>query len=282
MNCWRAVRAPSSKKSTAVSEDARQIGLRGVRVLVTRPAHQAEPLVRLIERAGGEAVRLPTIEIVPPANSAAWQSILDRLNDFDFAIFVSRNAVQQALPAMRTHGLPPGLRLAAVGSGTAGMLTEAGLAPALVPAGRFDSEALLELMPDSLVRGKKILIVRGEGGRELLATSLHARGAQVTLAECYRRALPPAPDAGALERMRRGEIDIMVVTSGEGLRNLVALAGDSARTRLFATPLLTVSARQAAVARELGFHAECGVAAQASDAAVLDALHAWRARQISL
>jgi uroporphyrinogen-III synthase len=257
--------------------------LRGVRVLVTRPAHQAGPLVKDIEAAGGEAVRLPAIEIAPPADPAALHAILDRLREFVFAIFISPNAVRQALPHVRAHGgFLPGLRLAAVGQGTLRALNEEGFDRILVPTERFDSEALLALLPPAAVAGKNVLIFRGEGGRELLGEGLSARGARVVYAECYRRVPPRQPDAAALARLRAGEIDILVVTSTEGVRNLCDLVGESGRAQLLATPVVVVGERQAQACRELGFHAEVCVATQASDAAIMAVLRAWRARQNSL
>jgi uroporphyrinogen-III synthase len=253
-----------------------------VRVLVTRPAHQTETLAQLIESAGGEAVRLPTIEIVAPTNSAALHAVLDRLPEFAWAIFISPNAVRMGLPLLRARGLPPGLRLAAVGQGTLRCLADEGFKHVLAPTERFDSEALLELLPASAVAGKDILIVRGEGGREQLGAGLSARGARVAYADCYRRVPPHRPEAAALARLRHGDIDIIVLTSTEGARNLCALVGESGLARLFATPLVVVGERQAQTCRELGFHAELCVAAQASDAAILAMLHAWRARQFSL
>jgi len=257
--------------------------LRGVRVLVTRPAHQAETLAQKIEAAGGEAVRLPTIEIVAPASTAALHAVLDRLPGFAFAIFISPNAVRQFLPLLRTRGgVPPGLRLAAVGQGTLRTLNEEGFDKVLAPLERFDSEALLELLPHAVVAGKDILIVRGEGGHKLLGEELSARGARVAYAECYRRALPRQPDATNLARLRRGEIDILILTSIEGARNLCTLVGESGRAPLLATPVVVVSERLAQTCRELGFRAELCVAAQASDTAILATLHAWRTRQNSL
>jgi len=257
-------------------------GLRGVRVLVTRPAHQAETLAHLIESAGGEAVRLPTIEIVAPTNSAALHTVLDRLPEFSYLIFISPNAVRLGVPLLRARGMPPDLQLAAVGQGTVRCLIDDGFKQVLAPTERFDSEALLELLPASSVTGKAILIVRGEGGREQLGTSLSARGARVAYADCYRRVPPRRPEAAALARLLHGDIDIIVVTSTEGTRNLCALVGESGLARLFATPLVVVGKRSAQACRALGFRAELCVAAQASDAAILAALHAWRARQISL
>jgi uroporphyrinogen-III synthase len=253
-----------------------------VRVLVTRPAHQAETLAQKIEAAGGEAVRLPTIEIVAPASTAVLHAVLDRLPDLGFMIFISQNAVRQFLPLLRTRAMPPGLRLAAVGQGTLRTLNEEGFGNVLAPLERFDSEALLELLPPAVVAGKEILIVRGEGGHKQLGETLRARGARVAYAECYRRVPPRQPDAAILARLRRGEIDILIITSIEGARNLCALVGESAQAPLLAMPVVVVSERLAQTCRELGFHAELCVATQASDAAILDALRAWRARQNSL
>ena len=255
-------------------------GLGGARVLVTRPAHQAETLCRLISDAGGEPVRLPAIEIVPPAGPAALARILDRLDRFDLAIFVSPNAVR-ALTLLNWR-LPATLALAAVGDGTRRALAEAGYSGVLAPAESFDSEGLLALPALQAVRGRRILILRGDGGRELLAEALRARGAEVSYAECYRRQRPAIPDPTALARLVAGEIDIAVVTSSEGLANLLVLGGDAARTRLLATPLVVVSARQEQAARALGFHAAIEIAARADDAAILAAVRVWQATRNSL
>lgn len=253
-----------------------------MRALVTRPAHQAETLAQQIEAAGGEALRLPTIEIVAPADTTALHAVLDRLPEFGFAIFISQNAVRQCLPLLRARGIPPGLRLAAVGQGTRRALDEAGIDHVLAPKERFDSEALLELLPPAVVTGQAILIVRGEGGHKKLGASLTARGARVDYAECYRRALPHQPNAEILARLRRGEVDVLILTSIEGAQNLCTLVGATGRARLLATPVVVVSERLAQTCRELGFSAELCVAAQASDAAIVATLHAWRARQNSL
>ena len=256
--------------------------LQGVRVLVTRPAKQADALVQLIEAAGGEAIRLPTIEIAPPADPAACAALLERLADFDLIIFVSPNAVREALSGIRARGLPKSLRIAAVGQGTQQVLHAEGFANVLAPSGRFDSEALLELLPAASVAGKNVLIVRGAGGRELLSETLRARGALLSQAECYRRLPPRRPDAAALARLQQGGVDIISITSVEGLRNLYDLVGAAGRGQLLATPVLVVSERQAQACRELGFSAALRVATRASDAAIVDALHAWRVSRNSL
>lgn len=281
MSYCSAGHAPSSIKSTAVPDEPAQANLKGVRVLVTRPAHQAEALVRLIEADGGEAIRLPTIEIAPPSDPAAVDAVFKRWADFHLIIFVSPNAVRTALPRLRAFGLPPTVPCAAVGPGTQQALRAAGFEKVLAPSTSFDSEALLELLPAGNVTGKNILIVRGTGGRALLAESLSARGARVTHAESYRRLPPHQPDATALARLVRGEIDIISITSVEGLQNLYALVAPADRGRLLTTPILVVGERQAAAGREHGFSA-IQVAARASDAALLDALRTWRVTRNSI
>jgi uroporphyrinogen-III synthase len=252
-------------------------GLAGVRVLVTRPAKQAQALARAIETAGGEAVRLPTIEFAEPSDRGGLEAALRALPHAAYAVFISTNAAERGLALLREHGgWPPALRFAAVGEATARVLQAAGIREVLAPRERFDSEALLELLPAEAVRGRAVLLFRGEGGRELLAGTLTARGAQVVAVVCYRR-VPAAPDAAVLARLQRGEIDIVTVTSVEGLENLVALAGERARPRLLALPLLVTSDRQAEAARTLGFHGGIRVAARTGDTAILEALTAWRA-----
>lgn len=274
---------PGDRRGGPRREPAVESGLRGVRVLVTRPAHQAEALARKIEAAGGEAVCFPTIEIIAPANTVVLHTVLDRLPEFAFAIFISSNAVREFLPLVRARGgIPSGLRLAAVGQGTLRTLIEAGFDEVLAPLERFDSEALLDLLPPAVVAGKDLLIVRGEGGHKKLGEDLSARGARVTYAECYRRVPPRRPDAATLACLRRGEIDILVLTSIEGAGNLSTLVGESGRARVLALPAVVVSERLARNCRELGFHGDLRVAAQASDTAIVSALHAWRAAQNSL
>jgi uroporphyrinogen-III synthase len=258
-------------------------GLHGLRVLVTRPTHQAQALAERIEQAGGEAILLPTIEISAPADPAALDRLLERLDDFDLAIFVSPNAVRAAMERLKGHrSLPPGLQLAAVGQATLSALHAAGATPALAPTGRYDSESLLALLPAETVAGKRILIFRGNGGRELLGDTLATRGARITYAECYQRVLPRAPDPAVLARLGRGEIDMITVTSIEGLQNLMGMVGDTGRTRLRDTPIVVTSERQAEACRKLGFRDGVHIAEKSSDAAIVAALHAWRAARNSL
>lgn len=244
--------------------------LAGVRVLVTRPAHQAQPLCQLIERAGGVAIRFPTIEIATPADPAALERLLDRLDRFDIAIFVSPNAVTHALDALRARQqtLPPRMIVACIGAGSARALAEGGVATVVTPA-RSDSEGLLEVAPLREVAGQRIVIFRGEGGRELLADTLRQRGADVEYAECYRRRRPRV-DAGAITRdFMQGRIDVVTVTSADALRNLHDMLDALAVPRLQKTPLVVASERIGELAHELGHDGPLAIATDASDEAIL-------------
>jgi len=257
--------------------------LAGVGVLVTRPAHQAEGLVRLIAEAGGRAVRFPTIAIAPPADPETLAPILERLSEFDLAVFVSPNAVEQACAQLAARGIAWPAHLAAFGVGRATLaaLARAGI-EARAPAQRFDSEALLALPDLRDVRGRNAVIFRGDGGRELLAETLAARGARVTFAECYRRVRPAVDPAPVLAGLARGEIQVVVVTSSDGLRNLLALLGPPAREHLKRASIVVLSETQAQLCRRADIGAEVCVAPEASDEAILETVKACRGSRFSL
>lgn len=252
--------------------------LEGIGVLVTRPADQAEGLCALLEAQGAKAVRFPVIEIRAPRDTAALQGLLAQLDEFDMAVFISANAVNRGLPPVLAQGrFPPRLKVAAVGRRTAEELEKFGRPADILPERQFNSEALLALPEMQDVAGRRVIIFRGEGGRELLGETLTGRGARVRYAQVYRRAKPGLDPRALLGRWERGEIDIIIATSNEGLENLVAMAGDVWRRWLFDTPLLVMSERAAQLARHLGFTRPAVVAAEASDAGLVAALKAWRA-----
>jgi uroporphyrinogen-III synthase len=174
------------------------------------------------------------------------------------------------LPLLPEGHLPMVPRLAAVGRATAQALTATGRAPDLVPAGRFDSESLLALPQLADLRGQRVLIVRGTGGRALLGDTLVARGAKLAYAEVYRRALPETDPAPLLARWRQ-DVQLATATSGEVLNNLLTLVGERGRRLLLATPLVVISTRTARSARGQGF-VRVELAERATDDAVVAAL----------
>lgn len=241
--------------------------LQGLHVLVTRPVGQADKLSAGIRQLGGVPIELPLLEIKPLPLAASSPPSLQHV---DLVIFISANAVEHGLAYLQP--LPAPIAIAAIGQATAERLHNAGVQVTLVPA-EFDSEGLLALPALQDLHDKTVLIVRGAGGREKLAQSLGARGAKVRHLEVYRRACPAWRDADVATAMRA---EIVTVTSGEALENLAALAQLPGASALWAKQLLVFHARIASRARELGFTLTPLIAAQPSDAALLEALVHWR------
>jgi len=199
--------------------------LAGMRVLVTRPRERAAGLQALIRAAGGEPVSWPAIEIGDPEDPAALDRTILRLKEFDLAIFISPTAVERGLARIEQLGSiwPAHLPVAAIGAGTRRGLEERGFAEVIVPAGNADSEALLGLPALEQSRGKRVVIFRGKGGRELLPTALAERGAIVEFAECYRRIRPQI--AASSPAWATKALQAVTVSSGEGLENVAAALG---------------------------------------------------------
>jgi uroporphyrinogen-III synthase len=254
--------------------------LQGVGVLVTRPAHQADSLCELIRQQGGTAIRFPVLEIRPPADPQKLLQVIDTIEDYDWAVFISANAVDRTLGIIQgKRDWPKSVRIAVVGKRSAEELERFGLTADLSPQQKFNSEALLALADLQDVGGQRIVIFRGNGGREILANTLRKRGATVEHVEAYRRVRPHSDNAELLRRWRQGLVNIVLVNSAESLRNLVEMLGKSGESLLTATPLLVVSERMLALAEELDFQFPPIVAENATDQAVVDALLAWRRRQ---
>lgn len=230
--------------------------LAGRRIVVTRPAGQAAGLSALIREAGGEALELPAIEIRDLADLAPFHAVADRLESFDCAIFVSRNAVRKALALLEKRRAgqpwPAQLRVATVGGGSREELAARGFTAVIAPAGRADSEALLALPEFTGVAGRRIAIFRGEGGRQYLGETLTARGAVVEHAACYRRTLPAAGSAALAKAWAGGKVDAVFVSSGEGLANLLEMLGSDRPQRLAATALFVPHPRVAEDAARRG------------------------------
>jgi uroporphyrinogen-III synthase len=221
--------------------------LSGIGVLITRPAPMGEPLAYRIEALGGLPILLPTIELESTINSETTAERLNHAAEYHQIILISRNAVRFAKPALDRIRQT---QVAAVGGGTARALAEAGIT-ALTPRDRFDSEGLLALPELTRVAGQRILIIRGNGGRELLAATLRTRGAQVDYAEVYRRTLPSYP-ASRLD-LPWNQLHILTTTSREILNNLVKLLGPERLPHVLDKPLVVVSEPSIAQAREQGF-----------------------------
>lgn len=225
--------------------------LRGARILVTRPARQAAGLAQQIAVLGGKPIIFPAIVILPPVDRSALERVQRDLARYDYAVFVSANAVEYGVgdPA----SWPANLVALAPGPGTASALAAVGVTNVRIPATTMDSEGLLELPELSEVTGKRVVVYRGGGGRDLLGETLVARGATVDYVDCYRRVKPHGDFSAMAAAWTAGEIDALTLTSSEGLDNLWQLFGDPARTKMAATPTFVPHDRIAELARSLGF-----------------------------
>lgn len=239
-------------------------------MLVTRPAQQSDGLCELIEAARGRPVRYPTLSILGPADKHAARAALKIASRADLLVFVSANAVRYAFGLLPDQ-LPLDIDIAAVGSTTATALRDAGLDPTLVPA-RMDSEGLLALPALQAVAGRRVVLLRGNGGRELLADTLRERGAEVSEVEVYRRDLPDRP-AGTANLVAHWTqlVDAVTATSNAILDNLFTLLGEPGAAQLRATPLVVVSQRMAEHALAQGCES-VHLATSARDDDLLDAL----------
>lgn len=212
--------------------------LDGIGVLVTRPRLQAVDLVDEVSRRGGTCTLFPVMDIVA-RNADAIRRDAELLPQADITIFISRNAVE--------HGIAyAGGKLAAIGPSTADAIVAAGHHVAIQPCDGFDTEHLLAEEELTDVRGKVIRIIRGNDGREKLATVLRERGARVDYLSAYERRLPVYTDnvLSDLEtRWRSGEIDAVVVMSVETFENLTRLLTPWCLRALGKTRLVTPAAR---------------------------------------
>jgi len=230
--------------------------LAGRGVLITRPREQAGGLAALVAASGGEPLVYPALEIIDAPDLAPLHAILDDLEAFDFAVFISPSAVQKALNLLhaRRGGAPwpSRVRVAAVGRGSRRELERQGLREVIAPVAHADSEALLAMPELNEVSGRRIVIFRGDGGRELLGDTLAARGAGVTYAECYRRVRPAADLGPLLKAWARGGVHAVTVNSGAALANLYDMLGKLGQGWLREAPLFVPHARVASEAARLG------------------------------
>jgi len=244
--------------------------LTGLKILVTRPRDQAVLLAQRIELAGGTPLLFPLLEIAPVQDAKALHEQISRLSQFNLAVFISPNAVKYGMEAIRAEGtLPPLLKIATVGQGSAKALHESGITNVIVPTESFDSEGLLNLPELRNIDGWRILIFRGDGGRELLGDTLRERGATVEYATCYRRSKPQW-EAGAL---LDAAPDVITVTSSEALAYLWQILGNGRKGSLSGIPLFVPHKRIAELARQQGWQQV--LLAEAGDDGLLSALIAW-------
>lgn len=229
------------------------MSLAGRHVVVTRPTGQAAHFATALSEAGATPVLFPVLEIRDVEDKTPLADVAIRLEGFDLAVFVSPNAIQRALAVVLRHrAWPAALRVAALGKSSERELARHGIRDVISPALRFDSEALLELPELVEVRGRRVVIFRGDGGREVLGDTLKARGASVEYVTCYRRGRPQLDPAPLLRLWEEGRLDAVTLTSSEGLRNFFDMVGRLGQAWLKKTPAFVPHQRIAEQAQALG------------------------------
>ncbi len=244
--------------------------LDGVGIIVTRPQRQAAVFAARIAALGGSPLIWPAIVILPPVDTVLLAQTHATLASYDIAIFVSANAVEYGAPPASEW--PAHLIAFAPGPATAEALAGVGITGTRVPGVSHDSEGLLQMPELADVSGKRIVIFRGEGGREFLGNALRGRNAVVDHVPCYRRAAPTTGTEGLVEAMREQRANALTLTSAEGLDNLLAALSADGRTQLARLPTFAGHPRIAERAKERGLAA---VETAGGDAGLLAGVLDW-------
>ena len=254
------------------------MGSRGA-VLVTRPPGQAQALCAALAASGFAAFEQPLLELLKlPELAPDSQLHIENIDKYQHVIFVSGNAVRFGMEKILSlwPQLPEGINVYAIGSSTAGMLREYGIeaicAGSTAGSGvnsDMTSESLLATEPLQGVNGQHVLIVKGVGGRTTLAEVLCSRGAVVENLACYQRKCPKLRTGELAEKIAAWQIDLIMISSGEGLSNMLTLLSPAETIKLCTVPLIVPSGRVARLAGNAGF-TTVHTADNASNAAMLE------------
>jgi len=227
-----------------------QLGLKGLRVLNTRPWQQGNSLTQSIQAAGGVCLELPALCIEP--TTIDWLKHMPDLTRVNQAIFISTNAVHFYFDTLEQQRItwPQTIDVIAIGKASALALAEYDIKISQLPTAA-DSENLLLLETLQQVKDKIVLLIKGEGGRPIIADTLLARGALLTSLSVYRRGLPEIPATYINSIWQDDQVDIILFTSQQAMHNLFILFGD-ALPWLCSKPCVVISKRLAEEASSLG------------------------------
>lgn len=225
--------------------------LQGRRIAVTRPGAQAEKLLAGLRRLGAQPVHCPTIRIADPEDPAPFREALRRLDSYDWVVFTSANGVARFWHELESGGGGPGLlaatRVAAIGPATAKALEERGVRPEIVP-----EEYVAEAVADALiglgaVAGRRVLLPRAAGARQVLPERLRAAGAEVEEVIAYESRPDPEGITRLRDELQRDALDMITFTAASTVNHFVELAGaDQGRASIAAIGPITAAAAGAA------------------------------------
>jgi uroporphyrinogen III methyltransferase / synthase len=229
------------------------MGLQGKRVLVTRPRSQSAEMVAAIEQRGGIAIVEPLIETVDPQSWDEADRAIGRLAEFDALAFASVNAVERFVARCPDRRVLARLPAFAVGTRTAEAAKRHGLTIVKIPE-EFSAGGLLRALESGSIRGKRVLLPRGESARNELLNGLRALGAVVEPVTVYRTVRPAAFDAHALKgELRDRRFDAVTLMSPSAVSHFAALFTPAELAALAGTVVIAaIGQTTAAAAREAG------------------------------
>jgi len=223
---WMQIMAQSRKRAQEISGGPPSAGKR---VVITRARAQAQKLVEQLEALGGTVFEFPTIEIAPPEDYTAFDAAVARIEAYQWLIFTSVNGVEPFLARLRLAGKAistlDGLKVGAIGPETAKRLSGAGIVACLVPE-RFQAEGLIDAFNPADLKGKRVLIPRAAGAREVLPDALRSWGAKVDVVIAYRTVRPAVDAAPLAELLHQQKIDVIAFTSSSTVSNFARIFGD--------------------------------------------------------
>ena len=254
--CLRAEIASASGTRSWNGWNGEEHDLKGARVVVTRPRRQAGPLIATLLQRGAEPVPLPAIRIEPIGDTAELDLAIDeaRQGAFDWCVFTSANAVEVFADRMDALDVHPNqlaaLRVATVGRATAAAVAYAGLNLTLIPKS-VTADALAAKLRQVMRPGARVLYPRSAMGRDVLPNELRAEGFEVVAIDAYRTLPEPNVDQRVVDRVRRGEVDLITFASPSSVRQVIALFGMDC-VSLKTIPVVCAGPVTAQAAREAG------------------------------
>ena len=225
------------------------VSLSGLRIINTRPEQRATQLTQALEQQGATVFSLPLLETIALELSAVGKDCLLNLDRYHSVFVVSPTAAELGLNALADYWpqWPVGIEWLAVGQSTAQVLRSYFIEPTIPE--QETSEGLLQLPQlQQLTQGQRLLVLRGEGGRNLVRDSLQNRGVKVDYVDLYRRQLPQH-SLQQWPQIQQQTIDVVIISSGETLTQWLQLAGQQAQN----IPILVISPRLVELAQQQGF-----------------------------
>ncbi|UCC72434.1 MAG: uroporphyrinogen-III synthase [Gemmatimonadota bacterium] len=221
---------------------------------MTRPAGQAERLLAGLRQLGAAPLHHPTIRIADPVDPVPFRRALEQLDSYDWVVFTSANGVARfwhQLEGVRSSALlPVGTRVAAIGPATAAELERRGVSPEVVPE-EYVAEAVADVLTGlEEIAGRRVLLPRAAGARQVLPQRLRAAGAEVDEVIAYESRADLEGIAALQAGLGRGEIDMITFTAASTVRHFVDAAGaDLGRARVAVIGPVTADAARAAGVR---------------------------------